>query len=181
MKLRQRIVQEALQRLESDAPSDSATQPVVQVLVGDCNLTLENAQEAVQPMQPRMIVKWNTVWTVHTTDAGRSGDVIFVKGANAKSFDLPFGPSHGDRNIGKDIHDAIGIELRVKVESSNMPEPSSKRNRTNDHSQSARDDEYASQPSDASQLAPGNVGAKKDVGTQIPELPDDVDLWNFWF
>ena len=33
------------------AETDSATQPVVQVLVGDCNLTLENAEEAVQPMQ----------------------------------------------------------------------------------------------------------------------------------
>ena len=51
-------------------------------------------------MQPRMIVEWNTVWTVHTTDAGRSGDVIFVKGANAKSFDLPFG-AHAESFLSK--------------------------------------------------------------------------------
>ncbi len=134
--------------MEEISPTDSATQPVVQVLVGDCNLTLEIADEAVQPMQPPVMGKWNTVWTVHTTGAGQSGDVIFVKGAHAESFDLPFGYSHEDRGIRNDS----GIELRVKVKSSIQPGAS-----TNDDRQSARDEEDASQSSDASQLASGWV------------------------
>ena len=116
--LKKTLVAEALKKLERASPTDSATQPVVQVLVGDCNLTFENALEAVEPMQPRMIVEWRTVWTVYTTGAGQSGDVIFVKGAHAESFDLPFGYSHEDRAIRNGSHDAIGVELRVKVKSS---------------------------------------------------------------
>ena len=85
-------------RLETDAPCDSASQPVVLMLVWDCNLSLEKAEEATQPMQPEDPDR-RTVWQ--------------VQGANAKSFDLPFGYSHRDPGIRKDIHDAIGVDLRV--------------------------------------------------------------------
>ena len=50
--LRKRIVKEALQALEAEAPTDSAAQPVVLVLVGDCNLFPEQAEEATQTLQP---------------------------------------------------------------------------------------------------------------------------------
>ena len=50
--------------MESQAPSDSAAQPVVYVLVGDCNLSLELAEEATQPMQHQN-PDWRTVWQVH--------------------------------------------------------------------------------------------------------------------
>ena len=43
---------EALKKLERASPTDSATQPIVQVLVEGCNHTPENPQEAVQPLQP---------------------------------------------------------------------------------------------------------------------------------
>ena len=42
--LRSRIVKEALKTLETEAPNDSAAQPVVLVLVGDCNLLPEQAE-----------------------------------------------------------------------------------------------------------------------------------------
>ena len=83
--LKQKIVKEALERLKSDAPSDSATQPVVQVLVGDCNLSKGQGEEATQPMQPEE-GDWRTVWQVHATKTARGGDLIFVNGASAKSF-----------------------------------------------------------------------------------------------
>ena len=67
------LVTRALHRLESDTQSDSATQPVVQVLVGDCNLTREQGEEATQPIQPENQT-WRTVWQVHATTAERSGD-----------------------------------------------------------------------------------------------------------
>ena len=116
MQLRQRTVTEALRKLESEVPVDSATQPIVRVLVGDCNLSKETAEAATQPMQPEE-PNWRTVWQVHATTAALSGDLIFVKGAHAKSFDLPFGASHRDRDIWNDSHDAIAIELRVDVDS----------------------------------------------------------------
>ena len=124
--LRKRMVREALQKLMANAPSDSAAQPVVYVLVGDCNLSKEAAEEATQELQPEH-PDWQSVWHVHATAAKLSGDLIFVKGAIARSFDLPFGRSHRDRGIRRDDHDAIGIELRVNIE---PPTPSPKRNRT---------------------------------------------------
>ena len=180
IKLRQRLVREALQKLESDAPSDSATQPVVLVLVGDCNLVRETAEEAIQPMQPEE-PNWRTVWQVHTTTAARGGDLIFVKGAYARSFDLPFGISHRDRGIRNDTHDAIAIDLRVGGRQTE-PEPTPKGNPTrSDQSESsdpretvlapvglpltcvqpARDDDDACHTDDAPQLArPSNVVPK---------------------
>ena len=99
-------------------------------------------------MQPK-VPDWRTVWHVHATTAELSGDLIFVKGAHAKSFDLPFGKSHRDRGVRNDDHDAIGIELRVIVESE--PEPSSKRVRF--APEPARDDDGACQLGGAPQPA----------------------------
>ena len=78
-------------------------------------------------MQPE-VDDWQSVWHVHRTKAGKGGDLIFVKGANARSFELPFGVSHEDRGPRNDNHDAIGIQLRVLTET--KPEPAPKRNRT---------------------------------------------------
>ena len=50
---RKTIVRDALEKLEKEAPSDSAAQPVVYVLVGDCNLSRDLAEEAIQPLQPQ--------------------------------------------------------------------------------------------------------------------------------
>ena len=105
---KKRSLKEALQNSEFVAPPDSATQPVVKVLVGDCNLTRELAEEATQPLQPAD-QNYRTVWQVHATSFGESGDLILVQGANARMFDLPFGKKHSDRAIRNDCHDAIGI------------------------------------------------------------------------
>ena len=110
MTTRKRMVREALHQLMSDAPSDSAAQPVVYVLVGDCNLSPEKAEEATQPLQPEH-ADWKSVWQVHATTAAQGRGLIFVKGADAHSFDL-LNDAHG---ITKDAHDAIGIELRVQI------------------------------------------------------------------
>ena len=52
MAVRKRMAREALEKLK-EAPSDSAAQPVVYVLVGDCNLSRDLAEEAIQPLQPQ--------------------------------------------------------------------------------------------------------------------------------
>ena len=130
---KQKIVAEALRQLENEAVQlenealvDSATQPIVLVLVGDCNLVKETAMQATQPLQPE-VDDFLSVWHVHRTEAGKSGDLMFVKGAHADIFELPFGVSHDDRGARNDNHDAIGIQLRVRTET--KPEPAPKRNR----------------------------------------------------
>ena len=140
---KQRVLKQALEHLESQAPPDRAEAPVVKVVVGDCNLNQHQVEEMIQAMQPAE-GNWRTVWQVHPTSAGLGGDLIIVKGANAMAFDLPFGKNHLDRGVRHDSHDAIGIDLRVMVE---IDEASpSKRNRTGDAPQPARDDASASQP-----------------------------------
>ena len=120
--LKKLTVTEALRKLESEVPVDSATQPIVPVLGGACYLSKQTAEEATQPMQPEE-PNWRTVWQEHATTATLSGDLIFVKGAHAKSFDLPLGPSHRNWGVRNRSHDAIAIELRVKAEAEPEPEP----------------------------------------------------------
>ena len=50
-KTKQRVILEAMTLLDGFPTHDSAAQPVVRVLVGDCNLTKDHAEEAVQPLQ----------------------------------------------------------------------------------------------------------------------------------
>ena len=113
---KKRVLQEAMWQLErrAELKGSSASQPAVLVLVGNPNLTKQEAEEAIQMFQTNDGADWQNVWHVHTTSAQLSGDIVLVKGAYAKSFDLPFGPSHHDRGPGliNDQHDAIGIELR---------------------------------------------------------------------
>ena len=124
---KQKIVAEALRQLENEALQDGDAQKIILVLVGDCNLVKADAEEATQPLQPE-VDNFETVWHVHRTEAGKSGDLIFVRGGYARSFELPFGVSHEDRGPRNDNHDAIGIKLRVLTESNLEPAP--KRNRT---------------------------------------------------
>ena len=51
-KLKQNLVLEAVTLLDAVGPHDSAAQPVVRVLVGDCSLTKGHAEEAAQALQP---------------------------------------------------------------------------------------------------------------------------------
>jgi hypothetical protein len=112
---KKRVLIEAMRKLQQQAEhnSSSVSQPAVLVLVGDPNLTKEEAEEAAQTLQTNASADWQNVWQVHTTSAQRKGDIVLVKGAHAMSFDLPFGPSHRDRGVRKDQHDAIGVQLHI--------------------------------------------------------------------
>ena len=62
---RKRIVGQALRilvaeaKLEKERANADASQPVVCVLLGDTNLSKSEGQEAVQPLQPVLDVKWD--------------------------------------------------------------------------------------------------------------------------
>ena len=55
----------------------------------------------------------DNVWQVYSPNSQSGGDILFVKGANASSFELPVGPSHIFRGVRNDSHDAFGVELRL--------------------------------------------------------------------
>ena len=167
LKLKQRMVSEALQRLELEAPPNSATQPVVKVLLGDCNLQKDKATEGIQSEQPPHPADWRTVWQVLTTSAGLGGDLMFVKGAHAVSFDLPFGFSHRDRGVRHDCHDAIGMELRVVVAAG--PEPEPKRVRKSE----ASDGGDASAPASDGGDAPQPASDGGDAPQPAPAVTDE--------
>ena len=137
LRYKQRLVREAVTFLNGVLPHDTATQPVVRVLVGDCSLTKDHAEEAVQALQPTA-PHWRTVWQVHETSFGQSGDLMFVKGAHAFTFDLPVGKNHAFCGDPNNTHDAIGIMLRVAVEGTDASP--GKRTRT------GRNDAAASHP-----------------------------------
>ena len=122
---RKNIVSQALQKLDKaaephqrahrrlpDDDNDDDFQPVVCVLLGDTNLSRSEAEEAVHFHQPGT-TEWNNVWSVHAANAQWRGDIIYVKGAHAKLFELPAGVSHAYRGVRNDQHDAFGVELKL--------------------------------------------------------------------
>ena len=90
---RQSLVFWACRELEEYAEQyDNA----VLLLVGDCNLKETDARAAIQGLQPGDdIADWTNVWQIKTAGEGRGGDVLFCRGANASSFDIPIGASYG--------------------------------------------------------------------------------------
>ena len=99
------------------------------------------ADEAIQPVQP-LYGNWRTVWQVHATTKGRIGDLIFV---------LLAGTSHSMCGPRNDTHDALGIEVAVRVQSQTEAAPN--RTRTDIDPEPTRNDDNARQPGDAPQLA----------------------------
>ena len=82
VQIRQKLLRQALLLLDQEMLPDCATQRVVKVLVGDCNLSVPAAEEALQQLQPDNPTAFN-VWHIHHTEATLLGDMIFVKGAHA--------------------------------------------------------------------------------------------------
>ena len=52
---------------------------------------------------------------VKTTLAGHGGDLCFIKGCVASTFDVPVGTSYAERGMRNDSHDALGLVLRLPV------------------------------------------------------------------
>jgi hypothetical protein len=118
---RKSLVHQALQKL--DAARDSVGTSIPAILLGDCNLNHQEGLEAVQTIQTDTLeltlgldADWEHLWHVHGASGGRRGDIAFVKGANAQTFDLPVGMSFADKGVRYNCHDAFGLELGVRVD-----------------------------------------------------------------
>ena len=80
--LRQQVLRDALKILREPQPFDGASQPVVDVLLGDVNLNKDDVEEALQELQP-LTNDFCKLWHVHTTTAALNRDLVIVRGANA--------------------------------------------------------------------------------------------------
>ena len=59
--------------------------------------------------------KVNTQWQVITSNAARSGDLLFLKGAFGHGLDVSVGASYADRGIRRDDHDFFGAALWIPM------------------------------------------------------------------
>ena len=108
-----RIVSLALRALEDRSV---ASHPVVMVLCGDCNLAEEAAKRATQKLQPTAdAATYLNTWIVQPALGGKSGDVLFYKGAKGTAIDIPVGYSCDDRGVRNDVHDAFGVKLTLRL------------------------------------------------------------------
>ena len=118
---KKRITTEALQALEEKASmaSSGASQPTAPVLVltGDVNLDKKASDNVVQKLVGEPSV--DTQWQVLTSNAARSGDVLFFKGTIGEAFDVTVGKSYQDRGLRRDDHDFFGVALLIPMSDKN--------------------------------------------------------------
>ena len=118
LQTRRRMVSLALKHLSS-LGQDLSNKPVVRVLVGDPNLTAEQAAAAVQEATkscsgtPLQFECGLQKWEIHSSEHGLSGDILFCSGAWIEPLLIPIGKSYAERGLRNDCHDAVGAVLKV--------------------------------------------------------------------
>ena len=123
---RRRILEQALQHLTSlevDAWRTKEDFQVMRLLVGNCNLTKEDAFAATQNIQlPPLTALQRDLkvrrWEVLSTDAELPGDMMFVLGGLAEERTVPIGASFEDHGVRDDAlfqHDAVAAQLMIPV------------------------------------------------------------------
>jgi hypothetical protein len=105
---RQRAVRLLSQNLETYAAPEPGV-PVVRIIVGDDNLSAEEARQALQRG-----AEVNSLWEVHATPAGFGGDHMAVSGATADFMPIAVGRSFEDRGMRNDQRDVVAFALRVR-------------------------------------------------------------------
>ena len=122
MATKKRITTAALQALEQRAStaSSGASQPTAPVIVltGDVNMDKSASDTIVQKEAGDPSVE--TQWQVVTSNAARSGDVLFIKGAFGQALNVSVGASYVDRGIRNDTHDFFGVALSIPMSDKNL-------------------------------------------------------------
>ena len=113
--------------------ADFKGKPVVRLLVGDSNLDKEGAARATQGSTPpeaaselqsqQQLLRWE----VHTTEAGKGGDVVFCSGAFFTPVVVPVGVSFEDRGMRNDSHDVVAGVLQVPLSGCGAHQPATPR------------------------------------------------------
>ncbi len=81
----------------------------MRIIVGDDNLTTEQARQALQCVNTA-----DPLWQVHATLTDASGDHMAVSGATADVVPIAVGCSFSDRGMRNDQHDAVALALCVR-------------------------------------------------------------------
>ena len=141
---------------------------VVRILCGDVNMQKEGGLAATQDCRSPCSGKFSTngklcKWDCLSTEANRGGDIIFVSGAFAESYDVPVGFSYNDRGTRNDSHDAVAIHVSIPVRS--MPRSAT---------QPAASPRGASQPAAPPPATAGTGDSSSDVSdsSSSPEHPE---------
>ena len=104
---RQRIVCELRNELEK-CPVPDLQVPVVRLIVGDDNLSTDEARQAL-----RQETDMDPLWEVFPAREEGRGDHVAVNGATASVIPIPIGKSFGDRGMRPDQHDAVAVLLKI--------------------------------------------------------------------
>ena len=105
--VRQTIVKQLRVLLERyTAPTPGM--PIVRLVVGDDNLSIDEARQALQRE-----TDVDPLWEVIPTYAGWGGDHVAVNGATATFIPIAVGRHFENRGMRPDQHDALGLELSV--------------------------------------------------------------------
>ena len=83
--------------------------PIVRIIVGDDNLSTEEARHALQRE-----TEGDPLWEVIPALAEGRGDHVAVNGAAARFITIPVGVSFEDRGMRRDQHDAVAVMLSVR-------------------------------------------------------------------
>ena len=82
--------------------------PVVRLIVGDDNLSTDEARHALQQETDT-----DPLWKVIPAWEEGRGDHVAVNGATASFIPIPIGKSFGDRGMRPDQHDAVAVLLKI--------------------------------------------------------------------
>ncbi len=105
----------------ADQGKDFGDQTVARVLVGDCNLSLGDAEAATQDSKkpcsgtPFQRTPAMSHWHVGTTNAKASGDMLFVMRVDVEPALAPVGQSYEDRGMRHDQHDVVAAQMQLPV------------------------------------------------------------------
>ena len=96
-KRRQAVVKDALESLGRFAYECLQSKGLVdtgaiQVLTGDFNMVKSEVEEVLPPFQGGNSVQ--VTWQVIPSNFGLSGDLLLIKGTNAREIDVPIGKSY---------------------------------------------------------------------------------------
>lgn len=109
IKKRMLMVQQLRRRLEEFSAADSEM-PTVRLIVGDDNLSTEEALRAHQQMTEE-----DPLWVVLPALHEGTGDHVAVSGAAASAVNIPIGRSWEDKGMPHAQHDVVAVRLRVRV------------------------------------------------------------------
>ena len=176
MSTRREIVKRALDFLAGLHSQEWDMQlPIGRLLVGDFNVTKDEAVAATQDAQlparcaPFQRVHGLSRWQLHATENGRSGDLFAAMGCTIDELFVPVGTSFSQRGMRWEQHDAVAAAVWIPYKIVPDAEPDSSRpvslesDRHGGDSQASASSAAASSTGGAAQLASDDDGATQPV------------------